>query len=173
MNSRTKNIQRQEYLSKYKNKEYCMFWRIIILLLIQVVLINAKEFGDWTVKGTNKYRFAEQYGNQDIRTTGERYKQRLDFTFSRSKGWEMTLTTSFLAEEKDIIKLIVDDKEYIFKGQGCCHKQSFPISYEIVNKIKNTKTNIIIKEIYFDGKSYRSVFSSKGSSAALLWVSDI
>ena len=145
----------------------------VVISLVFTLNIYGKEFGSWTVKGNSSYRFAEQYGQQDVRLTGESYKQRLDFTFSKSKGWEMTLTTSYLATKDDTIKLILDDESYVFKGKGCCHKQTFEITKDIVKKIKNTTNDIVIEEIYSGGGKYRSVFSSKGSSAALLWVSDL
>ena len=145
----------------------------IFISLVFILSVYAKEFGSWTVKGNSSYRFAEQYGQQDVRLNGESYMQRLDFTFSKSKGWEMTLTTSYLATKDDTIKLILDDESYVFKGKGCCHKQTFKITTNIIESIKNTKSDLIIEEIYSNGNKYRSVFSTKGSFAALLWVSDI
>ena len=78
-----------------------------------------------------------------------------------------------MAKKDDTIKLIVDDKTYMFEGQGFAHKQTFKITEDIIKKIKNTASDLIIEEIYLGGDKYRSVFSSKGSSAALLWVSDL
>ena len=125
----------------------------------------------WKQKSGDGYRFAEQYGIQDMRSSGEQYLARIDFTFSKKHGWLMYFTTSLLAEEDDKVILTIDDESFIFKGKGAFHKQGFPLSDEMINLLKSTKNDFYVKEIYVGtGTKYRTVYKSKDLKKALLWT---
>jgi len=125
----------------------------------------------WKQKSGDGYRFAEQYGIQDMRSSGEQYLARIDFTFSKKHGWLMYFTTSLLAEEDDKVILTIDDESFIFKGKGAFHKQGFPLTDEIINLLKSTKNDFYVKEIYVGtGTKYRTVYKSKDLKKALLWT---
>jgi len=124
----------------------------------------------WKQKSGYGYRFAEQYGIQDMRSSSEHFTQRIDFTFSKKHGWLMYLTTSFITEEHDKIILIIDEKKFVFHGQGTFHKQEFTLNDEIIKHLKSTKNDFYIHEIYKDSVTYRTVFKSEGLRNALEWV---
>jgi hypothetical protein len=125
----------------------------------------------WKQKSGDGYRFTEQYGIQDMRSSGEQYLARIDFTFSKKHGWLMYFTTSLLAGEDDKVILTIDDESFIFKGKGFFHKQEFPLTDEMINLLKSTKNDFYVKEIYVGtGTKYRTVYKSKDLKKALLWT---
>ena len=136
---------------------------------------------DWQLMHGNSsesyYRFIEQYGeHKNLLTEEPNRKQRLDFTYSKNHGWLMYLTTHLLANENDLIILSVDGEMHTFNGQGCCHKQAFPLNEKVINQLKNSQS-LLVEEIYYADNSslrpsfhYQSEFSTIGLSEALDWV---
>ncbi|MGF1792892.1 hypothetical protein L4D21_20040 [Photobacterium profundum] len=144
----------------------------LIIAMITSFPVSAKRFGEWNVKSGSssegKYRFAEQ-----ITECTQGFKQRVDFTFSNSAGWEFTFTTRYIADK---VSLIVDGNRFDFDGQSGFHKMSWPASSELITLVKNTKNPLLISEGYnkgsLTGNTY-CVVEQSGSAAALIWASDI
>ena len=136
---------------------------------------------DWQLMHGNSsnsyYRFIEQYGeHKNLLTDEPSRKQRLDFTYSKNQGWVMYLTTHLLANNNDSIILSIDGKTHTFNGQGCCHKQAFPLDEEMIDQLKSSKS-LLLEEIYYADTSssspsfhYQSKFSTTGLSEALDWA---
>ena len=153
----------------------------VLLLFINTFASSNATSSEWELmhgsSSENKYRFIEQYGeHKNLLTEESSRKQRLDFTYSKNHGWMMYLTTHLLANENDSIILSIDSETYMFNGQGCCHKQAFPLNEKIINQLKSSKS-LLIEEIYYAESSnpspsfhYQSEFSTIGLSKALDWA---
>ncbi|EKG2657569.1 hypothetical protein O2V57_004471 [Vibrio parahaemolyticus] len=136
----------------------------LVCFLFNPFVVNAKQFGNWTVKSGKNYRVSEQ-----VSQCTQGFKQRVDFTYSKNKGWEFTFTTRFIAES---VSMFVDGKRFDFEGQKAFHKMSWSIEKKLIDLVANTQQPILIMEHYANGQSY-CVVESKGSAASLLWVSDL
>ena len=155
-----------------------------LFIAISSTSANASETNNWTLKhggsDGSKYRFAEQHGlHKNLLTAEPLRKQRLDFTYSQNNGWLMYVTTNLLAGENDLVVLHIDDTKRTYAGQGCCHKQAFPIDAATLELLRNS-SSLSIEEIYYSDESqtdawfhYKSTFSTNGLTDALDWVANL
>ena len=131
---------------------------------------NASAKSNWSRyhgQGPNgPYRFVVQYAK-----TEDGKLQRVDFTYSKTYGLQLFITTRFIADE---VIVSVDGKEYKFNGGGAFHKMSFAVSEALLKALRRTKGSVLVKERYEDsGASYASTLDTTGLSAAIDWVLDI
>jgi len=145
---------------------------------------TVKLESSWKQKSGNGYRFTEQYGIQDVRRgdkqfvkrkndEGRQYVARIDFTFSKKHGWKMYYTATLISDDEII--LTIDEKEFVFYGDGIFNKQELTINNEIIKHLKSTKNDFYIQENHPNSDiqystAYRTVFKSEGLKNALEWV---
>jgi hypothetical protein len=162
---------------------------LLLLLIPNLVMGESKNLQIepfWNQKSGNGYRFTEQYGIQDVRRgdkqfvkrkndEGRQYVARIDFTFSKKHGWKMYYTAALIPETDTKIILTIDEKEFVFYGNGILNKQELTINNEIIKHLKSTKNDFYIQENYPNSDiqystAYRTIFKSKGLRNSLQWV---
>ena len=114
-----------------------------------------------------KYRYVEQYA-----PTNDNMVQRIDFTYSKKTGWELYVTTRFIADE---VTLIVDGKKFVFHGQPGFHKMSFPVSQELLEAVRKTSQPIIVSERYnfLPEARFTAKVNPSGLMEALRWAEQV
>lgn len=157
---------------------------IALLLILFISYSQAAEKTNWRLieggDASNSYRYAEQYGiHKDLLTESEDRFQRLDFTFSKRKGWQLYVTGNLVGDSNDEIILHIDDYSIRFENGGSFNKQAFALDPLIIDRLKNA-SSLSVEEIYYPDNSketpwfhYKSYFKTDGLKDALNWVSNL